>query len=141
MLEDRLTGIRPYVLSLLRIIAGFGFCLHGFQKIFGVLGGAGGSGQPAQFLTLIWVAGILELVGGLLILVGLFTSPAAFILSGQMAVAYFMAHAPKGFWPVQNGGELAMLYSFLFLYLFAAGGGPWSLDRVLFKKKGGPASS
>lgn len=137
MLEEKLTRIRPYVLSLLRIIAGFGFALHGFQKIFGVLGGAGGSGQPAQFLTLIWVAGILELVGGLLILVGLFTSPVAFILSGQMAVAYFMAHAPKGFWPVLNGGELAMLYSFLFLYLFAAGGGPWSLDRLI--RKGGGA--
>ncbi len=136
MLEDKLTRIRPYLLSLMRIIAGFGFCLHGFQKIFGALGGAGGSGQPAQFLTLIWVAGILELVGGLLILVGLFTSPVAFILSGQMAVAYFIAHAPKGFWPVLNGGELAMLYSFLFLYLFAAGGGPWSLDRLIRKGAG-----
>lgn len=130
------SNLRPYVLSLLRIIAGFGFCLHGFQKIFGVLGGAGGSGQPAQFLTLPWVAGLLELAGGLLVLFGLFTAPVAFVLSGQMAVAYFMAHAPRGFWPIQNTGELAMLYCFVFLYLFTAGGGPWSLDRLL-RKKGG----
>ncbi len=136
MLGEKVARVRPYVLSLLRIVAGFGFCLHGFQKIFGVFGGAGGSGQPAQFFSLIWVAGILELGGGLLVLVGLFTSPVAFLLSGQMAVAYFVAHAPRGFWPVLNGGELAMLYSFLFLYLFAAGGGPWSLDGLLRKGSG-----
>lgn len=135
MTTTKMESLRPYALSLLRIIAGFGFCLHGFQKIFGVLGGAGGSGQPAQLLSLPWVAGILELVGGLLILVGLFTVPVAFILSGQMAVAYFYAHAPRGFWPIENRGELAMLYSFLFLYLFTAGPGPWSLDRLLRKKK------
>jgi putative oxidoreductase len=135
MTANKIASFRPYALSLLRIIAGFGFCLHGFQKIFGVLGGAGGSGQPAQLLSLAWVAGILELVGGLLILVGLFTAPVAFILSGQMAVAYFQAHAPRGFWPIENRGELAMLYSFLFLYLFTAGPGPWSLDRLLRKKK------
>lgn len=127
-------SLNPYALSLLRIIVGFGFSLHGFQKIFGVLGGAGGSGQPAQFLTVPWVAGVLELVGGLLVLVGLFTSPVAFLLSGQMAVAYFWAHAPRGFWPVQNTGELAMLYCFVFLYLFTAGPGPWSLDHWLRKK-------
>lgn len=127
-------SLQPYLLSVLRIIAGFGFSLHGFQKIFGVLGGAGGSGQPAAMFTLPWIAGILELVGGLLILVGLFTVPVAFVLSGEMAVAYFMAHLPKGFWPVLNGGELAMIYCFLFLYLFAAGPGPWSLDRLLRKK-------
>lgn len=135
MTADKIASFQPYALSLLRIIAGFGFCLHGFQKIFGVLGGAGGSGQPAQLLSQAWVAGILELVGGLLILVGLFTAPVAFILSGQMAVAYFQAHAPRGFWPIENRGELAMLYSFLFLYLFTAGPGPWSLDRLLRKKK------
>lgn len=129
-----ISSLQPYLLSLLRIIAGFGFSLHGFQKIFGVLGGAGGSGQPAAVFTLPWVAGILELVGGLLILVGLFTVPTAFVLSGEMAVAYFMAHLPKGFWPVLNGGELAMIYCFLFLYLFAAGPGPWSLDLWLRKR-------
>jgi putative oxidoreductase len=131
-----ISSLQPYALSLVRIIAGFGFSLHGFQKILGVLGGAGGSGQPAQLFTLPWVAGILELVGGLLILIGLFTVPVSFVLSGEMAVAYFMAHAPKGFWPVRNGGELAMLYCFLFLYLFTAGPGPWSLDGLL-RKKGG----
>ena len=76
------------------------------------------------------IAGLLEIVGGTLVLVGLFTRPAAFILSGLMACAYFIAHAPGGFWPIVNGGELAALYSFVFLYLSAAGGGPWSLDRL-----------
>jgi putative oxidoreductase len=77
------------------------------------------------------LAGILEFFGGLFILLGLFTRPVAFLLSGQMAVAYFMAHAPEGFWPVLNHGELAVLYCFIFLYLSLAGGGPWSLDRVV----------
>lgn len=130
------SNLQPYGLSLLRIIVGFGFCQHGFQKIFGLLGGAAGSGQPAQAFTLPWVAGVLELVGGLLVLFGLFTAPVAFILSGQMAVAYFMFHAPRGFWPIQNTGELAMLYCFIFLYLVTAGSGPWSLDRLV-RKKGG----
>ncbi len=130
-----ISSLQPYVLSVLRIIAGFSFSLHGFQKILGVLGGAGGSGQPAQLFTLPWVAGILELVGGLLILAGLFTVPVSFVLAGEMAVAYFMAHAPKGFWPVRNGGELAMLYCFIFLYLFTAGAGPWSLDALLRNKR------
>lgn len=122
--------LRPYALSLLRIIAGFGFCLHGFQKMLGVLGG-----KVAQFPSLPWIAGVLELFGGLLVLVGLFTAPVAFVLSGQMAVAYFMVHAPRGFWPILNNGELAMLYCFIFLYLVTAGSGPWSLDQ-LFRKKG-----
>jgi putative oxidoreductase len=76
-----------------------------------------------------WVAGMLELVGGLLIILGLFTRPVAFLLSGEMAVAYFMSHAPRGLWPIANGGELAVLYCFIFLYLFTAGPGPWSVDR------------
>ncbi len=88
----------------------------------------------APRLRLIWVAAMLELVGGGFVLVGLFTRPAAFLLSGQMAVAYFMAHATKGFWPIINNGELAVLYCFVFLYLWVAGGGEWSLDRVLRKK-------
>ena len=79
--------------------------------------------------------GFLELVGGVLLILGLFTVPTAFLLSGQMAVAYFMAHVPRGFWPILNGGELGALYSFVFLYLFAAGPGPWSLDRLLRKKR------
>jgi len=85
--------------------------------------------------TIVLIAGILELFGGLLLLLGIFTRPVAFLLSGQMAVAYFMAHAPKGFYPVLNGGELAALYSFLFLYLSCAGGGAWSVDNLITRRK------
>ena len=101
---------QTWILSLLRVVAGFMFSLHGFQKIFGLLGGMGGGGTTATFPSLVWWAGALELGGGLLLLAGLFSRPVAFLLSGQMAVAYFMAHAPNGFFPVQNGGELAALY-------------------------------
>jgi putative oxidoreductase len=122
-------------LSLLRIVAGFTFSLHGFQKLFGMFGGMGGKGAAAVFPSLPWVAGCLEAFGGLLILFGLFTRPVAFILSGQMAVAYFMAHAPKGFWPILNRGELSVLYCFIFLYFALAGGGSLSLDRFLRKAR------
>ena len=134
MLQARIAALQPYALSLLRIIAGFTFSLHGFQKLVGLLGGRGGTGAKAEFLSLIWVAGFLELFGGLLLILGLLTVPTAFLLSGQMAVAYFVAHLPKGFWPILNGGELAALYSFVFLYLFTAGPGPWSLDQLLRKR-------
>ncbi len=134
MIQEKIAALEPYVLSLLRIVAGFTFSLHGFQKLFGLLGGMGGIGAKAQFFSLIWFAGFLELVGGLLLIVGLFTVPTAFLLSGLMAAAYFMAHLPKGFWPILNRGELAALYCFVFLYLFTAGPGPWSLDRLLRKK-------
>ncbi|HEX8474925.1 MAG TPA: DoxX family protein [Pyrinomonadaceae bacterium] len=119
----------PRLLSVLRIITGFLFIAHGAQKLFGFLAPPG-SPTPA-LLSMIGVAGILEFFGGLLLLVGLFTRPVAFILSGMMAVAYFMAHAPGGFWPLQNKGEMAVLYCFIFLFLAAAGGGEWSLDRLL----------
>jgi putative oxidoreductase len=120
----------PKVLSILRIIAGFLIMQHGLQKIFGFP--AGPQPQPTPpLLSMMGFVGILELVGGILLIIGLFTRPAAFILSGMLAVAYFMAHAPQGFWPVLNKGELAALYSFVFLYLAAAGGGEWSLDRML----------
>src|SRR5262245_8829737 len=99
-----------YLLSILRIVAGFLFSLHGFQKVLGMFGGVGGKGATAAVGTLPWVAGMLELVGGLMILLGLFTRPVAFLLSGEMAVAYFYAHFPRGVWPAQNGGELAALY-------------------------------
>ncbi len=129
-----MSTLQPYVLSLLRLVAGFTFSLHGFQKLFGLFGGMGGKGATAQFFSLLWLAGALETFGGLLILLGLGTRPVAFLLSGQMAVAYFRAHQPRGFWPLLNGGELAALYCFLFLYLAVAGGGSWSLDR-LFRGK------
>lgn len=99
-----------------------------------MFGGMGGKGARAEILSMMGAAGVLETVGGLLILVGLCTRPVAFVLSGQMAVAYFMAHFPRGFWPIQNGGELAGLYCFVFLWLFAAGPGPLSLDRLFGRK-------
>jgi putative oxidoreductase len=119
-------------LNLLRIVAGFLFWAHGAQKLFGVLG----RDAPVEFFTLMGLAGILETVGGVLLILGLFTRPVAFILSGQMAWAYFMSHAPNGFWPIMNRGELAALYSFLFLYIAARGGGSFSIDGVLKLRKG-----
>ncbi|HYY98761.1 MAG TPA: DoxX family protein [Pyrinomonadaceae bacterium] len=119
----------PRLLSALRIVAGFLFIAHGAQKLFGFLAPPG---MPSATMgSLMWVAGVLEFFGGLLFLIGLFTRPVAFILAGQMAVAYFMAHAPGGFWPLQNKGELAVLYCFVFLFLAAAGGGEWALDRLM----------
>lgn len=123
----------PRMLSVLRIVAAFLMMQHGAQKLFGFPAGA----QPvptSPLLSLIGFAGALELFGGLLLLLGLFTRPVAFILSGLLAVAYFMAHAPQGFWPVLNRGELAVLYSFVFLYLAVAGGGSWSVDYCLRRK-------
>lgn len=127
------SSFEPYALSLLRLIAGFTFSLHGFQKAFGFFGGMG-HGIAAHFLSLFWAAGVIESLGGILILLGLYTRPVAFILCGEMAVAYFKQHAPHGFWPIANGGELAVLYCFIFLLLMSAGGGAWSLDRAVRKK-------
>jgi putative oxidoreductase len=123
-------SLEPYLRSLLRIVAGFAFSLHGLQKLFGLFGGIGRGGK-VPFLSLIWVAGCLETFGGLLLLVGLLTVPVAFVLCGEMAVAYFRQHYPRGFFPIVNGGELAVLYCFIFLYLCAAGAGPLSLDSTL----------
>jgi putative oxidoreductase len=122
----------PQLLSILRIITGFLFVLHGMQKWFGF---PAPFPNPIQFWSLAGVAGMLELVGGTMMITGLFTRPVAFILSGLMAFAYFIAHAPGGFWPIVNRGELAALYSFVFLYFAAAGGGPWSLDRAMRKQQ------
>src|SRR5215218_4459244 len=119
----------PRLLSLLRIITGFLFIAHGAQKLFGFLAPPGAPTPP--LFSVIGLGGVLEFFGGLLFLVGLFTRPVAFILSGMMAVAYFMAHAPQAFLPLVNKGEFAVLYCFVFLYLAAAGGGQWSLDNLL----------
>lgn len=121
---------RPRVLSVLRIITGFMFLAHGAQKLLDYP--ESGRGATPLF-SYMGFAGTLELLGGTLILVGLFTRPTAFILSGMMAVAYFTAHAPGGFLPLVNKGELAVLYCFVFLYMAIAGGGTWSLDH-LFRK-------
>ena len=129
-MDSFLAGWAPRLLSVLRIVAAFLFIAHGAQKLFGFLSAPNWKGAPAAF-TIPWVAGVLEFFGGLLLLVGLFTRPVAFVLSGLMAAAYFMGHASAGFWPIVNKGELAALYCFVFLYLAAAGAGPWSLDQML----------
>ena len=118
----------PVLLGVLRIITALLFMQHGLQKLFGIPVPPP-NGMPPM-LSLFGIAGMLELFGGGLMLVGLFTRPVAFILSGEMAVAYFMAHAPQGFWPVLNKGELAVLYCFVFLFFWVAGGGHWSLDHL-----------
>lgn len=117
----------PRLLSVLRIVAAFMFMAHGTQKL---LSFPVERANPTPLWSLIGVAGMLEMVGGALLLFGLFTRPVAFVLSGLMAFAYFLAHAPQGFWPIVNRGELAALYSFVFLYLAVAGGGVWSVDRL-----------
>ena len=119
-------------LALLRVMAGLLFMQHGAQKMFGLLGGwRGEPGATAPLLSQSGLAGVLEVFGGLLIVLGLFTRPVAFILSGMMAVAYFQMHAPDGFWPIQNRGELAALYCFVFFFLSARGAGPYSVDAML----------
>lgn len=121
----------PYILSILRVIAAFLFMQPGTAKLFAFPAAILPNGGTAQIGSLIGLAGILEAFGGLFLLVGLFTRPVAFLLSGEMAVAYFMGHAPQGFWPVLNQGMPAILFCFLWLYLSAAGPGPWSIDAML----------
>jgi putative oxidoreductase len=128
-MKHRVIALQPYALSLLRLVAGFTFAAHGLQKIFGMFGGKG-----VAIASLPGLAGMLELCGGVLIAAGLFTRPVAFVLCGEMAFAYFMQHGPRGFWPIRNGGELAVLYCFIFLFLWAAGPGPLSLDRLIRRK-------
>jgi len=119
----------PPLLSILRIVAALLYMLHGTQKLFGVPPTA--SGATVDLASRMGAAGVIEMVGGLLILLGLFTRPAAFICSGEMAFAFFLAHAPRGLLPNTNAGELPVLYCFIFLYLAATGPGPWSLDAAL----------
>ncbi|HET9438811.1 MAG TPA: DoxX family protein [Longimicrobiales bacterium] len=116
--------------ALLRIVAGLLFMMHGGQKLLGWFGGPGGDGGTVELVSLMGLAGVLELVGGALLIIGLLTRPVAFILSGEMAVAYFMMHFPNGFWPIENRGEPAALFAFIFLYLAFNGAGPWSVDAV-----------
>ena len=122
----------PRLLSVLRIATAFLIIQHGSMKLLGFPSSEAFAGL--KLFSLIGFAGVLELFGGLLVLLGLFTRPVAFILSGEMAFAYFMAHAPRGLYPVLNHGELAVLYCFVFLYLAVAGGGVWSVDQILGRR-------
>lgn len=133
-LAGRWISWAPYFLSLLRIIGGFLFVQHGGTKILGWPAAVMPGGGTAPLMSQAGVAGVLELVGGALLLVGLFTRPVAFVLSGLMAFAYFIGHAGDGFWPVLNNGALAVIYCFLWLYISAAGGGPWSLDAMMRRR-------
>ncbi len=127
-LNDVCTTWSPRLLSVMRIMSGLLFMQHGTAKLLGIP-------QMAMFaklqpFSLSWIAGVFELVGGALLVIGLFTRPVAFVLSGLMAFAYFLSHAPRGFYPIVNAGELAALYCFVFLYISAAGGGSWSVDAL-----------
>lgn len=122
-----LRSYEPQLLSVLRFMSGLLLLQHGTTKYLNIPEGPMNNASP---LTMPGAAGVLELVGGALLVIGLFTRPVAFVLSGMTAVAYFYAHAPRGFFPILNGGELAALYCFVFLYLAAAGGGAWSADKI-----------
>ena len=128
--------LHDVALLLLRVVAGTMLMQHGAQKLFGFPPSAGRpfTGAPELF-SRVWIAGVLELFGGLLLVLGLFTRLVGFVLAGELAVAYFLVHAPRGFFPIVNQGELAALYCFVFLYFAAAGGGRYSLDRVLFGRR------
>ncbi|HEX5073097.1 MAG TPA: DoxX family protein [Gemmatimonadaceae bacterium] len=136
--ETQRPGWPGAIHSLLRVITGVLFIQHGVQKLFGLLVHASQTwnGPPPVF-SQFWFAGVLEVFGGILIVLGLFTRPVAFLLSGEMAVAYFQAHFPRNFWPVLNGGENVVLFCFVFLYLFATGAGPYSLDTLLRSRRHG----
>ena len=133
-MERFLGRYEPQIYAILRIVVGFLFLLHGTQKLFGFPS----SGKPGGSLNaMMTAAGVIELVAGLLILIGLFTSIAAFIASGMMAVAYFMVHQPQGALPIQNGGETAALFCFIFLYIAARGSGIWSVDSLMNRGRAG----
>jgi putative oxidoreductase len=131
-LTESLERLAPYVLSIVRIMVALLFLEHGSAKLFGFPQPT----PPPELFSLVWFSGAIELVGGALAAVGLFTRAAAFIMSGEMAVGYFMAHAPQSFFPLINRGDGAILYCFIFLYLFFAGPGPWSLDALIWRRTG-----
>jgi putative oxidoreductase len=129
-ISDAAARYAPYVLSIVRIVAALLFFEHGTSRLFGWP-----SPLPAPALfSLYWFAGAIELVGGALLAPGLFTRPAALIMSGEMAFAYFISHAPSSFFPILNRGDASILYCFIFLYIAFAGGGPWSVDALIERK-------
>lgn len=123
---------------LLRIFASAIILEHGAQKMLGAFGGMGGTGQPVHLVSLYGLAGVIELTCGTLVLLGLFTRPAAFLISGEMAVAYFLVHAKRGFWPILNRGEIVVLLCFVFLYFAATGAGAISLDYIRTRRRPQP---
>ena len=123
------------IYALMRVMVGLLFACHGAQKLLGVLGGVDKAGGTVPLGSLIGFAGVIELFGGALIALGLFAGTVAFISSGEMAVAYFRAHFPQGFWPLLNGGELAVLYAFVFLYIASRGSGAWSVDAMRTRRR------
>lgn len=136
MPRSPLARFEPQLLSILRMVTGLLYMQHGLQKLAGWFGGMGGAGQTAELASRYGVAGVLETVGGALIVVGLLTRLVAFILSGEMAFAYFLVHFPRGFFPIENHGEVVVLFCFVYLFLTAAGAGPWSLDAMLRRGSG-----
>lgn len=134
-MERFLGRYSEYLYALMRIFVGLAFSCNGARKLFGVFGGLDGAGAATQFPAQYWFAGVIEFFGGVLVAIGLFTGYAAFIASGEMAVAYFLNHFPKGFWPILNTGELAVLYCFVFLYISSRGAVRWGLDN-LFTSRG-----
>ena len=133
--EAKWATLAPRLQSLLRIVAAFLFIQAGTMKLFAFPVGMPPDGGTAPILSQVGIGGVLEAFGGALLLVGLFTRPVAFLLSGMMAVAYFQFHAPAGFWPVVNGGSPAILFCFVWLWFSAAGAGPWSLDALRAAKR------
>jgi len=131
-LQAKLTAWSPRMLAVLRIVAALLFIEHGTIKLFGFP--AGGQPGPQAMFSFMWIAGLLEAGGGLLVLLGLFTRPAAFLISGEMAVGYWMAHAPKSLYPALNMGDAAILFCFVFLYLVFSGPGAWSLDAAMRRR-------
>lgn len=129
-LAARWSSWAPHLLSMLRIIAAFLFMQFGSAKLLAIPAAVMPGGGTAPLMSLAGIAGALELVGGGFLLLGLFTRPVAFLLAGEMAFAYFMGHAPQGFWPVLNQGSPAILFCFIWLYISSAGPGPWSLDAL-----------
>jgi len=125
-MEKLLARYAPQVYAVMRMVIGLLFFCHGLQKVFGWFGGVNGAAAP--LLSLFGIAGLIELITGALITVGFATATAAFVASGQMAVAYFIGHFPSGFWPIQNGGEESVFYCFVFLYMATRGAGGWSVD-------------
>ncbi len=128
---DTLTAWRPRMLSVLRMVSAFIFLLHGTQKLLGIPP----TERVIETFSLPWIAGVIEIVCGLAILVGFQTRAAAFLSSGLMAFAYWIAHAPRDLFPTNNGGDASILYCFIFLYLVFAGPGPWSLDAAMKSKR------